>query len=85
MLNLITSLFMADDLVELRLIETWVEAAKKRSRFVTSVCDFAGAFDEAALRVVNAYCEITRANVFFGVCPRPSREPGRSRTITRCR
>ncbi len=81
----LSALFTPDDLVELRLIETWVEAGKKRSRYVRSAFDRAAAFDEAALADINAYCEVTRANAFFGVCPRPRREPGRSGTVLLCR
>ena len=68
MMSFISSLFVPDDLVELRLIETWVEAGKKRSRVIQSVLDHGASFDEAALTDINAYCKKDRANVYLGVC-----------------
>ncbi|MBN9520106.1 hypothetical protein J0H58_16525 [bacterium] len=85
MIPLIADLFAPSDLVELRLIETWVDAGKKRSRFVQSVFDRAAGFDATALATLNAYCAVTNANAFLGVCPRAARAPGRSGTINCCR
>lgn len=85
MIPFLSILFTPDDLVELRLIETWVEASKKRSLVIRTVFDRAAAFDEAAMTDINAYCQKNNANVFFGVCPRPRRESGKSSAITLCR
>ena len=73
------SVFAPKDLLLVRLIETWTEGTKKRSRFVYR-----------ATRVIKAKylaesphpwegilgaAEREMANVFFGVCPRPAKEP----------
>ena len=69
----LSTLFLSDELIELRFIESWVSRGKKHSRvaraaewlrreeFVSQYREFA----DFALR--------ERANVYFGVCPRPGK------------
>ncbi len=67
----IATLFLPADLVELRLIETWSEAGKHRSRFVDRSWVTPDSLE-------SAYPALTRenqqgANIFYGVNPRSGR------------
>lgn len=72
------SLFEPTDLVELRLIESWDEAGKKRSRFIERLWRKASELPRALPRLqeLNAL----GANVYFGVNPRTERS-GRKDSI----
>jgi hypothetical protein len=67
----LSTLFLSDELIEIRWIESWVSRGKKRSRVVRA----AQWLRRDAL--VSQHGEITGlaqrefANVYFGVCPRP--------------
>ena len=65
------TLFLADELIESRFIESWISAGKKRSRVVRSAewlrrDEFVAQHPEIA-----EFAKRERANVYFGVCPRP--------------
>ena len=67
----LTALFLPYELIELRFIESWVSKRKKQSRVVQPAqwlrpVDFVARHDE-----LTAFAKRTRANVYFGVCPRP--------------
>ena len=68
----LAALFLPDEAIELRFIESWVSEAKKRSCVVQPArwllpLDFASSHDE-----LTAFAKRTRANIYFGVCPRPN-------------
>lgn len=69
----LTTLFLPDELIELRFIESWVSGGKKRSR-VARPADWL-----RRREFVSRHCEISefawreRVNVYFGVCPRPNK------------
>ena len=74
-LRFINAVFGPDDVVLLRPIEVWVEADKKRSR---TIYDSTGHHRAAAIQKLfvgslNRMAAKERANLFFGVCPRPGR------------
>jgi hypothetical protein len=72
LVRLVAGLFEPGDLVLVRLIETWVEGGKKKSRVVRTehlTPDRLTAPDTWH-RLLRA-AEQERANIFFGVCPRP--------------
>ncbi len=66
------ALFRPEELVELRFIESWTSKGKRRSRVAApakwlSATDVVGEYDELV-----TIAESERANIYFGVCPRPS-------------
>lgn len=77
----LTALFLPDELIELRFIESWISGGKKRSRVVRRA--------EWLRRreFVSRHCEINElarqawANVYFGVCPRPTKGDSRDEDI----
>jgi len=69
----LSALFLPEELIELRFIETWIARGKKRS-CVARAAEWARRAD-----VVASYADLrefasgSRANIFFGVCPRSRR------------
>ena len=66
------ALFLPDELIELRFIESWVSHGKKRSRVVRAAQwlrteQFVSEYGE-----IDDFAQRERANVYFGVCPRPT-------------
>ena len=69
----LTELFLPDELVELRFIESWVSGGKKRSRVVRSA-EWLRRDEIVAQQLELAeFARRERANVYFGVCPRTRR------------
>jgi hypothetical protein len=71
LLRFAAALFQPNDLVLVRLIETWVEGGKKKSRHVHTkhlTSEQLASLD--AWHRLLGIAERERANVFFGVCPR---------------
>ena len=66
----LSTLFLPDELIELRFIESWVSRGKKRSRVVRAAEWFRR--EELVLhhRAIADLARRERANVYFGVCPR---------------
>lgn len=67
----LSALFLPDDLIELRFIESWVSQGKKKSRVARRAKwmrygDIVSRHDD-----LTAFAKRSRANVYFGVCPRP--------------
>lgn len=66
----LTALFLPDELVELRFIESWVSPGRKRSRVVRS-SEWLRPREFLAQHVqLTSIARQTRANIYFGVCPR---------------
>ncbi|NLY02849.1 MAG: hypothetical protein GXY83_42895 [Rhodopirellula sp.] len=66
----LSALFLREELIELRFIESWLSQSKKRSRLVRSAewlrpDDFIAAHSDLTL-----FARRERANMYFGVCPR---------------
>ena len=80
-----STLFLPDEFIELRFIESWVSHGKKKSRVVRparwlrrrDVVSVHGDLTEFARR--------TRANVYFGVCPRSKEGDGNDRSVNTVR
>ena len=67
----LSTLFLSDELIELRFIESWVSRGKKRSRVVRPARwlrrhEFVSQHGE-----MTDLAQRERANIYFGVCPRP--------------
>jgi hypothetical protein len=65
------ALFLSDELIEIRFIESWVSRRKKKSRVVRPSRwlrrhDFVSQHGE-----ITDLARQERANIYFGVCPRP--------------
>ena len=69
----LSALFLPAELIELRFIESWVSDGKKRSRVVRAAQWLQRADVIAMYADLTAFAKQTRANVYFGVCPRPRR------------
>ena len=69
----LSTLFLPDDLIELRFIESWVSRGEKRSRVVRAAEWFRR--EELVLhhRAIADLARRERANVYFGVCPRQNK------------
>jgi len=68
----LSTLFLPDELIEVRFIESWVSHGKKRSRVARPAewlrrDEFVSQHDD-----MSRFARCERANVYFGVCPRPS-------------
>lgn len=66
----LTALFLPDELVELRFIESWMSRGRKKSRVVRSAewlrpQDFLSQHTE-----LTSFAKKSRANIYCGVCPR---------------
>lgn len=66
----LTALFLPDDLVELRFIESWVSHGKKKSRVVRSSEWLRHREFLAQHAELTSFARQTHANIYFGVCPR---------------
>ena len=66
----LSALFLREELIELRFIESWLSQSKKRSRVVRSAEWLRP--DEVIARHgdLAAFARRERANIYFGVCPR---------------
>lgn len=79
------ALFRPDELVELRLIESWTSRGKRRSRVAAPprwipAGQLLGEYDELV-----KFAESPRANIYFGVCPRPNEGDAVDQSITTVR
>jgi len=68
----LSTLFLPDELIELRFIESWVSQGKKRSRVVRDAVWLRREEFISRHREFIELAERERANVYFGVCPRPT-------------
>lgn len=66
----LSALFLPDELIELRFIECWVSQGKKTSRVVRAAEWLPPGGFLSAHEKLNASAQRTRANIYFGVCPR---------------
>ena len=81
----LSALFLPDELIELRLIESWISHGRKTSRVVHSTQwlrrdEFLSRHAEIA-----SLARHERANVYFGVCPRPKQGDGCDKCIATVR
>jgi len=67
----LSALFLPDELIELRFIESWLSQGKKRSRVVRAAQWLHRADLIATHTGLTVFAKRMRANVYFGVCPRP--------------
>jgi hypothetical protein len=69
-------LFEPEDIVLLRLIESWTEGNRKKTKILykQGVCATAGSLSQVRLYGINQVAALNRANLFFGVCPRLGNE-----------
>ena len=66
----LSALFLPEELIELRFIESWQSAGRKLSR-VVQPAEWVRRGDLVAMhRDLTASAQRTRANIYFGVCPR---------------
>jgi hypothetical protein len=66
----LSALFRPEDLIELRFIESWLSQGKKQSR-VVQAAQWLQRHDVIARQdKFSKFAKRTRANLFFGVCPR---------------
>ena len=70
----LSALFLPNELIELRFIESWLSGEKKRSRVVRSAKWMRRRDVVAQHGQLSRLAKRTCANVYFGVCPR--RRPG---------
>ena len=77
----LSALFLPDDLIELRFIESWNSGGKKRSSVVRAAEWLRR--DQIVLqhREIIDFSRRGRANVYFGVCPRPKEGDSRDDQI----
>ena len=69
----LSALFLPEELIELRFIESWLSQGKKQSR-VARAAQWLQRADVIAMHAdLTAFAKRTRANIYFGVCPRPRR------------
>ena len=66
------ALFLPDELIELRFIESWVSRGKKCSRVVRAAQWLRAEQFVSQHREIDDFARRERANVYFGVCPRPT-------------
>jgi len=69
----LSALFRPDELIELRFIESWVSGGKKRSRVARAAQWLRREEFLAQHRDITSLARQERANVYFGVCPRPKK------------
>jgi len=69
----LSALFLPEELIELRFIESWLSHGKKRSRVVRAAQWLHRADVIATHADLTAFARRTRANIYFGVNPRPKR------------
>ena len=66
------ALFRPDELVEMRFIESWSSKGKRRSRVAGPAKWIPAAQVIAEYDELFKFAESVRANIYFGVCPRPN-------------
>ena len=66
------AMFRPDELVELRFIESWSSKGKRRSRVAGPAKWIPAAQVIAEYDELVQFAESQRANIYFGVCPRPN-------------
>ena len=69
----LSTLFLPDEWIELRFIESWVSRGKKQSRVVRAAEWMRREEFVSQYREITDFAEQERANVYFGVCPRSKR------------
>ena len=67
----LSTLFLPGELIEIRLIESWVSRGKKKSRVVRTAQWLQRDAIVSQYRKMTGFVRRERANVYFGVCPRP--------------
>ena len=77
----LSALFRPEELIELRFIESWLSQGKKQSRVVQAAQwlqrdDVIARHDE-----LSEFAKRTRANLYFGVCPRSHEGDADDRSI----
>jgi hypothetical protein len=77
----LSALFLPEDLVELRFIETWVSGGKKKSRVARPARWLHPREMVSNHRDLTAFAKRTRANIYFGVCPRTKEGDADDRSI----
>ena len=82
----LSALFLPNELVELRFIESWLSGEKKRSRVVRSARWMRRRDIVAQHGQLTRLAERTFANIYFGVCPRqrPGDASDSSIAVVRC-
>ncbi len=77
------TLFECNDLIELRCIETWQENDEQKSRVRRRYWLTKDAiYNESKLEELRSLNIRDAANIFFGVCPRPAKNCGKSKDIS---
>ena len=66
----LSTLFLPDELIEIRFIESWFSRAGKKSRVARSAEWLRRSEFISQLGDINDFARAERANVYFGVCPR---------------
>ena len=69
----LSTLFLPDEWIELRFIESWVSGGKKRSRVVRPAEWLRTRTFLSQHPAITDFAKRERANVYFGVCPRPKK------------
>ena len=69
----LSALFLPDELIELRFIESWVSRGKKHSRVARAAEWLRREEFVSQYREITNFARRERANVYFGVCPRPKK------------
>jgi len=77
----LSTLFLPYELIELRFIESWTSHGKKSSRVARTAEWLRPGEFVARHREVIDFAKQERANVYFGVCPRPKRGDSRDDQI----
>lgn len=67
----LATLFLPDELIELRFIESWFSRGKRRSRVARAAAWLRSEEFVSRHRDITQLAKHERANVYFGVCPRP--------------
>lgn len=66
----LSTLFLPDELIEIRFIESWFARGRKKSRVARSAQWLRRHDFVAQLADINDFARTERANIYFGVCPR---------------
>jgi hypothetical protein len=77
----LSALFLPEELIELRFIESWQSHGKKRSRVVRAAQWLHRADVIATHAALASFARRTRANIYFGVNPRPKEGDADDQTI----
>jgi hypothetical protein len=74
-------LFLPDELIELRFIESWFSGGRKKSRVARSSEWLRRKEFLSQLGDINDFARAERANIYFGVCPRRRKGDSHDETI----